>query len=427
MFGKKIFYGWYIVAASLLIIMLDGLLLYSFGVFLPYLNEEFAMTRAEGSAIFSFRALVLAPAFIIAGRMIDKFDPRAVIFGGGVIAALGMIAAGFVTQRWELFLTYGFFVGLGDAVLYITCVAVVSRWFVKRRAFAIGIITTGVPLSGLLANPLTAWLIHDFGARNALIILGVLMIIVLLSSFVMRSYPKDLNLKPYGEEDEADDIASGVESKSVSPTISTMQNSDWTAREALSTSTFWIMYAIYLLGFISFLIIVTQFYNFQIDLGIAAVAAAGPPAAIGVGSIIGRTVLTSLLAEVLDYKKVILACFLAQAGSIILLLVFKDIWVFYIFGFLFGFVYSAVVPLFPTMLGKFFGLAALGTIYGVFATSYSFAGISGPILAGYLHDVTGAYFYPFLIAVICCCSAAVGAFFIKAPKKKVEETLGAEV
>ena len=134
MFGIKIFYGWYIVAASLLIIMLDGLLLYSFGVFLPYLNDEFGMSRAEGSAIFSFRALVLAPAFIIAGRLIDKFDPRAVIFGGGVIAAIGMIATGFMTKPWELYLTYGFLVGVGDSVLYITCVAIISRWFVKKRA-----------------------------------------------------------------------------------------------------------------------------------------------------------------------------------------------------------------------------------------------------------------------------------------------------
>ena len=71
------------------------------------------------------------------------------------------------------------------------------------------------------------------------------------------------------------------------------------------------------------------------------------------------------------------------------------------------------------MLGKFYGLAALGTIYGVFATSYSAAGIIGPILAGYVFDVTGDYFYPFLLAVICCYIAALGAFFIREPKKKV--------
>ncbi len=191
--------------------------------------------------------------------------------------------------------------------------------------------------------------------------------------------------------------------------------------EAISTPNYWIMYLMYVLAFITFLIIVTQFYNFEIDLKISAVAAAGPPAAIGLGSIIGRTVLTSLLAEVLEYKKVLLVCLLAQGSSIILLLVFdeaSEIWAFYLFGLLFGFFYSACVPIFPTLLARFYGLKAMGTIYGIFGTSYSIAAVGAPILAGYVFDITGSYFYPFLFAMICCYLAAIGSFFIKAPTKK---------
>ena len=412
MFGKKIFYGWYIVAASLFIIILDGLLLYSFGVFLPYLNEDFGLTRAAGSSLFSFRSLVQAPAFILAGRLIDKFDPRAVILGGGLIAALGMFMSGIAETTWQLYISYGFFVGLGDAVLYITCVALVSRWFVKKRALAIGIITTGVPLSGLITNPLTAWLINGFGVRNALFALGALMTTVIMAAFVLRARPADKNLRPYGEEDNGRDERPG------SGAGGAEEKNDWTAIEEISTPNYWLMYSMYFLGFTTFLIIVTQFYNFEIDLKVAALAAAGPPAAIGLGSIIGRTLLSSILAEVLEYRKVLLICFLAQGSSIILLLVFDHIWAFYLFGFLFGFFYSAWVPIFPTLLGKFFGLRALGTIYGIFGTSYSIAAIGGPILAGYVHDVTGSYVYPFVFTIICCYIAAAGAFFMKAPVRK---------
>jgi len=412
MFGKKIFYGWYIVAASLLIIILDGLLLYSFGVFLPYLNEDFGLSRAAGSSLFSFRSLVQAPAFILAGRMIDRFDPRAVIFGGGLIAAAGMFFSGVAETTWQLYISYGFFVGLGDAVLYITCVALVSRWFVKKRALAIGIITTGVPLSGLITNPLTAWLINGFGVRNALFALGGLMLTVLMSAFVLRSRPEDKNLKPYGEEN------GGAYEKSREGSGIPEDGSDWGAIEAISTPNYWLMYSMYFLGFTTFLIIVTQLYNFEIDLGVAALAAAGPPAAIGLGSIIGRTLLSSILAEVLEYRKVILICFFAQGSSIMLLLIFDHVWAFYLFGFLFGFFYSAWVPIFPTLLGKFFGLRSLGTIYGIFGTSYSIAAIGGPLLAGYVHDVAGTYSYPLVFTIICCYLAAAGAFFIKAPQRK---------
>jgi len=412
MFGKKIYYGWYIVAASLFIIILDGLLLYSFGVFLPYINDEFGLSRAEGSSLFAFRSLILAPGFIIAGRLIDKYDPRIVIFCGGSIAALGMILSGFATNMWQLILFYSVFVGIGDTVLYITCVAVISRWFTKKRALAIGIITTGVPLSGLITNPLTASLINNFGYRYALFSLGGIMLVTLLAAFVLRGYPKDLGLKPYGEENNEDDVAltKGVNTNNY--------KKEWTALEAISTPNYWIMYVMYTLAFITFLIIVTQFYNFELDLNISAIAAAGPAAAIGLGSIIGRTILTSLLAEVLEYRKVLFVCLVAQGSSIILLLTFDQIWAFYLFGVLFGFFYSAIVPIFPTLLAKFYGLKAMGAIYGIFGTSYSLAAIGAPILAGYVFDITGSYFYPFLFAIFCCYLAAIGAFLIKDPVYK---------
>ncbi len=412
MFGKKIYYGWYIVAASLLIIILDGLLLYSFGVFLPYINDEFGLSRAEGSSLFAFRSLILAPGFIIAGLLIDKYDPRIVIFCGGSIAALGMILSGFAANMWQLILFYSVFVGIGDTVLYITCVAVISRWFTKKRALAIGIITTGVPLSGLITNPLTASLINNFGFRYALFSLGVIMLVTLLAAFVLRGYPKDLGLKPYGEENNEDDVAltKGVNTNN--------DKKEWTALEGISTPSYWIMYAMYTVAFIMFLIIVTQFYNFLIDHNISAIAAAGPPAAIGLGSIIGRTILTSILAETLDYRKVLFVCLLVQGSSVFILLAFDQLWAFYIFGFVFGFFYSACVPIFPTLMAKFYGLKAMGTIYGIFGTSYSLAAIGAPILAGYVFDITGSYYYPFLFAIFCCYLAAIGAFLIKDPVYK---------
>ncbi len=112
---------------------------------------------------------------------------------------------------------------------------------------------------------------------------------------------------------------------------------------------------------------------------------------------------------------------LHRAGSsIILLLTVDHIWAYYLFGFIFGFFYSAWVPIFPTLLGRFYGLGALGTIYGIFGTSYSIAAIGGPILAGYIHDVLGSYHYPFIFTIFCCYLAAAGGFIIKTPRHKTE-------
>ncbi|MBI2486360.1 MAG: MFS transporter [Deltaproteobacteria bacterium] len=418
MLGKKVFYGWYIVAASLILIILDGLLLYSFGVFFPYLNEEFGLSRAAGSSIFSLRSFVLAFSLTLAGRLVDKYDPRAVVFGGGIFCVLGVFLSGLATKGWHLYVTYGVIIGLGDGVLYITCVALVSRWFIKKRTLAIGIITTGIPLSGLITNPLTAWLIKSFGVRNAFFALAGIILISILSALVLRAYPEDKGLKPYGEDEQ--------EKSSVEPNQKGSQNNnDWKALEAIATPTFWLLYVMYFFAFITFLVVVVHLFNFAIDLGIPPLVASGAPAAIGLGSLCGRLILSALLTEVLEKRKVLFICFLLQGSSIFLLLFIRETWAFYLFGILFGFFYSGTVPIFPTLLGNFFGLRALGTIYGFFGSSYSVAAICGPLAAGYIHDATGSYFYPFLLAIFFCYVAAFSSFFIKTPQKIKKEIVSA--
>lgn len=412
MFGKKIFYGWYIVAASLILIIMDGLLLYSFGVFLPYLNEEFGFSRAVGSSIFSVRSVVLAFSLTIAGRLVDKYDPRAVIFSGGVIAALGLLLSGFATESWHLYISYGLLIGLGDGVLYITCVAVVSRWFIKKRALAIGIVTTGVPFSGLITNPLTAWLISSFGFRSAFFALTGIFMVSILCSFVLRGYPKDKNLQPYGEEEEP------LPTQRAGDSIK--RDADWKVRESIATPTFWLMYLMYFLGFTTFLVVVIHLFTFAIDSGIPPIIASGAPAFIGVGSIIGRLTISGLLTEVLENRKVLFLCFLVQGSSLFIVLGLSEVWAFYLFGIVFGFFYSGWVPIFPTLLGNFFGLRSLGSIYGFFGTSFCIAAIFGPPIAGYIHDTSGTYFYAFILCILFCYVAAISSFLIKPPSRKVK-------
>jgi MFS family permease len=412
---KGIFYGWYIVAASLVLIIMDGLLLYSFGVFLPYLNEEFGFTRAIGSSIFSFRSVILAFSLTLAGRLVDRYDPRTVIISGGIIAAVGLFLSGIATKGWHLYVTYGFIIGLGDGVLYITCVAVVSRWFIKKRALVIGIITTGIPLSGLITSPLAAWLISSYGFRNAFFALAVLLALSTLSALVIRGYPQEKNLKPYGEEEEP-----STSKVQVFPKGLKNNNNDWRALEAIATPVFWLMYSMYFFGFTTFLVVVIHTFSFAIDLGTPALVASGVLSAIGIGSILGRVALSGLLTEVLETKRVLFLCFFLQGSSIFLLLSVRETWAFYLFGILFGFFYSGLVPIFPTLLGRFFGLSAMGTIYGFFGTSFCVAAIGGPLLAGYIHDVTGTYFYPFLLSIFFCYAGAILSFFIKPPVRIIK-------
>lgn len=404
MLKNRWFYGWVVVAAGHMLITLDGMLLYSFGIFLPYLNDGFGLSKTVGSSLFSVRCLCLAFSLALAGRLIDRHDPRFVTFFGGLVAAAGLFLSSTATDVWELYLTYSVMVGLGDGFLYIVPVTVISRWFSTKRALAIGIATTGVPLSGLVVNPLAAWLIESFGYQRALVHLSVIFAVVLCSAFLIRGRPEDMNLRPYGEDAAADQKAAG--------------EGEWSAREAFSTSSFWLMYLIFFLGFNTFLIIIVNLFNFSIDSGITPMVAAGAPAFIGLGSIIGRVFFSGVVTNFMRDVRILSVCYFFQAASIILILFVVEPWSLYLFGFLFGIFYSGWVPMFPTILGRFYGLGSLGSIFGLFGTGFSIAAVTGPLVSGFLLDATHSYQKPLLVAAVVSFATAAATLLIRKPSKK---------
>ncbi len=408
MLKNKFFYGWVIVIAGHLLITLDGMVLYSFGIFLPYLNEAFDLSKTVGSSFFSLRCVCMAFSFVFAGRLIDTHDARYLTFFGGLIGALGFFLSSFADNIWELYLTYSVMVGIGDGFLYILPVTIISRWFVKKRALAIGIATAGVPVSGLVINPVATWLIESFGYQQALVCISVLFTAILCSAFLIKSRPEDMGLRAYGETSEDAAKETGA--------------SDWGAKEAFSDSSFWLMYVAFFLGFNTFLIIIVNLFNFSIEAGITPLVAAGAPAFIGLGSIFGRIFFSGVMTNILKDVRILFVCYFFQATSIILILSVVDVWSLYLFGFLFGVFYSGWVPMFPTILGKFYGLKSLGSIFGIFGTGFSLAAISGPLISGFLFDMTQSYQKPLIVAAAISFVTAFVTLLIKAPVRKNRKT-----
>ena len=103
---------------------------------------------------------------------------------------------------------------------------------------------------------------------------------------------------------------------------------------------------------------------------------------------------------------------------IIIIIYFQTVWSLYLFGFLFGFFYSGHMPIFPSILSNYFGTKYIGAIYGVSATGFSLASITGPLFAGYLYDKTGSHHQAVVAATIICFIAAFSTLFITSPKSR---------
>tara|TARA_B100001142_G_scaffold329774_1_gene394299 strand:+ start:2842 stop:4050 length:1209 start_codon:yes stop_codon:yes gene_type:complete len=398
---NKFFYGWIIVFAAIFLVFLDGLLLYSFGVLLPSIQAKFEMSKAAVNSIFAIRCIVFAFSMIIFGKLIDKHRPEKVIFLGGLITALGLFLTAYSDTKLTLFLNYGVLTGLGDGAFYVPAVAVVQRWFNKRRDFAVGLVTAGVPISGLIINPLSAWILSVSSLETTLMSLAGITLIFLLPAFLMKQDPKEIGLLPYGGPFPKSDDA---------------ESNNWETKEATKTSAFIILYALLFLGMLSFLIVVTLQFDYAISNNLNLLASSIAPASIAAGSFCGRLV-TGYIADFINRNKILFAVFLGQGLSVLILLNGNSLLHYCLFGFFFGFSYGGWIPIFPSLLKDFFGKKHVGQIFGVFGTGFSISAIIGPPLAGYLVDEFNTYHYGFYICILACLIAAMLALLIKKPIK----------
>ena len=399
---KNIYYGWFIVAAGLIIISLDGILLYSFGIYVPYLEEAFDATHLEISSLITIRNIFFAFSMIVAGRLIDRYNPKYVIFLGGLTAVLGMFFSAWAQNLWQLTLTYAVLPGIGNGFFYIPSIAIISRWFNEKRALAIGIATIGVPISGMIINPFDAWLISFVGLEKSLVVLSIIILFLLLFAFVMRSSPDAEN------ESTVSDIPTSPEYENNNDSLGVM--------DAIRTKSFWVLYIIFFLGMNTFLIILINLFDYGIESGIDPLIASGAPAALAFGSIFGRLFFSGVLTKYMNNKHVLFTSYFLEALSILIILFSQTVLAFYIFGFLFGFFYSGHMPIFPTILSNYFGTKNIGSIMGVSATGFSLASVTGPILAGYLYDTTGTHFMGIIAAASICFLTAFSTFLISKPE-----------
>ena len=180
----KLFYGWVVVIVFLVV----GITLYgiefSFGVFFKSIESTFSLTRTETSAVSSVNMLLVGVFGFLSGWALDRYGPKIIVLLMGLFAGLSLLLTSQVNSSWQLFITYSLLLAMGAGGLYVVPTATVSRWFNKKRGFALGIAGSGMGLGVLVMAPLATYLITNFDWRMAYIVIGLItwFIVIPLSS-----------------------------------------------------------------------------------------------------------------------------------------------------------------------------------------------------------------------------------------------------
>ncbi|MEQ2265170.1 hypothetical protein XENORESO_003370 [Xenotaenia resolanae] len=118
--------------------------------------------------------------------LVGKLGCRATVILGGVLSGLGMAASSFTHSITELYITAGVITGLGFCFSFQPAVTILGHYFVRRRAFANAMSSTGTAL-GLCTLPFLGNYLHtEFGWRGSFLILGAVLLNCCVCGAVMR-------------------------------------------------------------------------------------------------------------------------------------------------------------------------------------------------------------------------------------------------
>jgi len=401
--ARKPFYGYTIVALTLLIMIAMWASYYSFGVFFKPLANEFGWGRAVTSGAFSLTMLIQGVLGAVAGRLNDRIGPRIVMTICGVILGLGYLLMPLTQSLVQYYLFYGVIVGTGMAGCWVPPLSIVARWFAKRRSTMTGIVAAGTGIGAVIAPPLANYLISTYDWRISYIIVGAttLLVTVIASQFLKRD-PVDIGQLPYGQDE-------------FNP--SHRNNTGMSLRTAIVTPQFWLFFvSLICFGTIVFAVLV-HLVPHASDVGISPAAAANVLAVLGLLVIAGRIILGAA-GDRFDNKLVFAFCFIGLALVLFWLSIVTELWQFLIFAVLFGFLHGGCGVQESPLTAKLFGLRSHGVILGTVSIGFTLGGTIGPFLAGYLFDITGNYQTAFIVFGAAGLLAFVLALLLKPAASK---------
>jgi MFS family permease len=175
------FHGWWVVAAAFSVMFLGFGSAYTFSAFIAPLQQEFAASRGSVSLVFSLAGFLYFGLGVLSGPLADRWGVRRLAMAGMVLTGCGMALAGMARSLTEVSLAYGLGVGLGIGCSYVPTVAVVQRWFLRRRGFASGLAVSGIGVGTLVMPSVAARLIDAIGWRWAYAAIGATVAIVGMS------------------------------------------------------------------------------------------------------------------------------------------------------------------------------------------------------------------------------------------------------
>jgi len=369
--------GWKLVLSSTVGSSLAPLMVYTMGLFVVPLEQEFGWSRTlitSGLTVFAIISVIFAGP---AGALIDRYGPRRIALPGALIYCLALAllatASGSRLHWWGLWLLLASGALLVKPTVW--SAAIVSR-FSAARGLALAIALCGAGLTGIFAPAVAGYLIERVGWRFAYIGIAGLWFLIAMPPLLLFFYGA-ADLDRVRSRTAAQPIRSRPEGVPFKEAVRS------SAFVKLALATFAVMLVV--------TACMVHFVPMVSEGGLSRNLAVATASAIGLAAFLGRLVTGSLLdrwnATVVGG---VVFCLPAVACALLLGLDGSQQMAVLI-AVLVGFCSGAEVEVASYLSARFFGMRFFGTLFGIIAGLISLATGIGPVIAGWAFDQTGAY------------------------------------
>ncbi len=367
------------------------------------MQDDLGWSRSAIVGVLTVERLVGGVFGAWLGPLVDRHGTRILMTGSAVLAGVCMLTLSQVQDAWQPYVIWGLFGLALPGLSTLAPVAMVSAWFVRKRAVAIMTYTFGGATAGLVLAPAMAAVANTWGWRTVWVLTGCFLLAVgPVAWTVVRRRPEDVGLAPDGDPPRP----TPVETRRAEAATG-LPEPEWTARQVVRSATFWLLTAGFTLTMLpasSIFIHMTAYVQskgFSLEEGAAAVSI------YGFGAMAGRFVWGFTVGRA-GIRRALVLWGLLYGTSIIIYALPTSIITIYAATVFLGITVAGSLQFRAQTFPDYFGRHIVGTLVGYSFAIGTVAAATAPLLVAFAFDLTGNYTAIFITFGACCLAASFG-------------------
>ncbi|MEK4423842.1 L-lactate MFS transporter [Solibacillus sp. FSL K6-1523] len=386
---------------------------YAYSVYKNPIATELGWEASQITIAFTIMMGLAGFAAALFGGVVEKLGPRKAAMVAAVLFGLGQGGAGLAISMDSVvlyWLTYGLLSGLGMGIGYIAPVSTLVKWFPNKRGLATGMAVLGFGSGALITAPVAVSLMEAVGISNTYFILGISYFTLMILGALYIAPPKPGDVEEF--------VATG--------NTKSQEIAQMSAREAVRTKHFWMLWAMHLINVTSGLMMISVASPMAQEIvGLSVASAATMVGLMGLFNGGGRLIWAAA-SDYIGRSNVFVIFFAIQLIAFLTLPFTTNVIIFQLFIFLVVSCYGGGFSNLPAFASDLFGTKQLGVIHGYLLTTWSLGGIFGPIIVSAIKEATNSYIpvfyvFSFLIAISFGISLLIRSDVNKLKKQKAKE------